>query len=260
MAKLESFEERRKSVKDALLKRCDEAGCGKSDMVFRLTGGCRTLLLKPKALLTEDSIVFNLNYSARMNSPFEDDQDEGVTGMYVTINDGFIRVRKDQRALAMFLYLHPQQSKDGFFMLEDKRKKDDERLSEMDCKFAALDKIRSAQVEELQACYNVMTGNDPSGMETRSLRSDLYVMAERDASGVAKAFEDKRTLIRYKLFNGLKNGVVRVNEQRTALTWRAGGQIIHVLPGENVYDAFADYCLGDMGAETLDNLNKLLSK
>lgn len=261
MAKIINYEEKRLAAKKKLIERCESAGCGKETLVFRTNRRTRNLIIKPVATALVDGFVFNLRYSPRFDSPFEDDQDDtAATGLRHIHLEESLRVRPTQRALAMFLFLNPLNGANGQYHAEDKKQEEDENICSMDTDFAVLDRIRSAQIEELRACYNVVTGGDPSGMSSRTLRSDLYILARKSPKKVLDAFEDEKTLIKFKLFAAIKEGYVVVSPDRTSLSWKGGNSIVNVMPGEDVYNAFAQLCMGENGVETLEILNKRLSQ
>lgn len=261
MAKIISYEEKRLAAKKKLVERCEEMGCGKEIMVFRTNRHTRNLIIKPIATVDVDGFVFNLRYTPRFESPFEEDQDDTATiGLRHIHMEGFLRVRPSQKALAMFLLLNPHNGVNGQYHIEDKKQKEEENISLMDTDFAVLDKIRSAQIEELRACYNVVTGMDPSGMSSRTLRSDLYIEARKSPKKVLGAFEDEKTLIKFKLFAAIKEGYIVISQDRTSLSWKGGNSIINVMPGEDVYNAFAQLCMSENGVQTLEILNKRLSQ
>lgn len=260
MAKTESFEDKKNSLKAELEAKCKQAGCGTKPLVFNLNKGMRNLIIPCTATISYKGAVFNLRYSKKFDTPFEEDQNPEInTSMNpVPISDGQLITR--DRALSMFLLLHPHNSKNGKFLLEDKEEEENSIIAEEETRMQAVEKIRTSQIDELQACYNVLTGSDPSGMESRTLKCDLYVKARTDAKKVLEAFGDKKTLIKYKLFTALKLGYIQMNSSKTELTWKGGGSIINVLSGQNVFDAFAQLCLTENGVEVYEMLNKQLSK
>lgn len=261
MAKVVNYEEKKQAVKQKLIEKCESAGCGKEALVFMTNKRTRNLIIKPETTIVADGFVFNLRYSPRFDSPFEDDQDEtGSSGLRHIHIEESLRVRPNQRALAMFLFLNPMNSQHGQYVMVDKKQEEEENISLMDTDFAILDKIRSSQIEELRACYNVVTGMDPSGMSSRTLRSDLYILARKSPKKILEAFEDEKTLIKFKLFAAIKEGYIVISTDRLSLSWKGGNSIVNVMPGEDVYNAFAQLCMSENGVETLEILNKRLSQ
>lgn len=260
MAKTENFEDKKNSLKAELLAKCSQAGCGTKPLVFNLNRGAKNLIIPCTTTITYKGAVFNLRYSRKFDTPFEEEQssDISVSMDPISISDGQL-VTKD-RALSMFLCLHPHNSKNGKFMLEDKEEEERLIIEEEETRMQAVEKISTSQIDELQACYNVLTGADPSGLESRTLKCDLYLKARTEAKRVLAAFGDKKTLVKYKLFTALKLGYIQINSSKTELTWKGGGNIINVLPNQNVFDAFAELCLSENGAEVYEMLNKQLSK
>lgn len=145
-------------------------------------------------------------------------------------------------------------------MMEDKKKEEEENIASMELFSDVFEKIKTAQIEELNACYNVVTGYDPTGMSSRTLRSDLYTVARNYPKKVLDAFNDERTLIKFKLFAAIKEGHIVMDRDRLNLSWKGGNNIINVLPGEDVFNAFAQLCLSENGVQTLEILNKRLSQ
>lgn len=260
MAKTESFEDKKNSLKAELEAKCKQAGCGTKPLVFNLNKGMRNLIIPCTATISYKGAVFNLRYSKKFDTPFEEDQNPEInTSMNpVSISDGQLITR--DRALSMFLLLHPHNSKNGKFSLEDKEEEEKAIVEEEETRMQAIEKISTSQIDELQACYNVLTGSDPTGLESRTLKCDLYIKARTEAKKVLEAFGDKKTLIKYKLFTALKLGYVQINSAKTELTWKGGASIINVLHGQNVFDAFAQLCLTENGVEVYEMLNKQLAK
>ena len=261
MAKAVNYEERKAAAKEKLIKSCEGAGCGKEVLVFKTNGRIRNLILKPESTIVVDDFVFNLRYSPKFDTPFVEDQDDSDSVVMKHIHiEGVLRVRPSERALAMFLFLNPQNAKGGQYMLEDKKKKEEENIASMDLLFDVFEKIKTSQIEELRACYNVITGYDPTGMSSRTLRSDLYNVAKSSPKRVFDAFNDEKTLIKFKLFSAIKEGHIIIDRDRLNLSWKGGNNIINVLPGEDVFNAFAQLCMSENGMQTLEILNKRLSQ
>lgn len=260
MAKTESFEDKKSALKAELEAICKQAGCGTKPLIFNLNKGIHNLILPCTATLVYKGAVFNLRYSKKFDTPFEEDQNPEINKSLnpIFISDG--QLITSDRALSMFLLLHPHNSKNGKFFIEDKEEEEKSIIDEEETRMDAVEKIKTSQIDELQACYNVLTGADPTGLESRTLKCDLYIKARTEAKRVLEAFDDKRTLVKYKLFTALKLGCIQINSSKTELTWKGGGSIVNVLPGQNVFDAFAQLCLTENGVEVYEMLNKQLSK
>lgn len=260
MAKTENFEDKKSSLKAELLAKCKQVGCGEKPLIFNLNRGMKNLILPCTVTITYKGAVFNLRYSRKFDTPFEDEQNSELNTSLnpISISDGQL-ITKD-RALSMFLYLHPHNNKNGKFLLEDKEEEENSVIEEEETRMQAAEKINTSQIDELQACYNVLTGADPSGMASRTLKCDLYIKARTEAKKVLEAFGDKKTLVKYKLFTALKLGLIQINSSKTELTWRGGGNIVNVLPNQSIFDAFAELCLSEKGVEVYEMLNKQLSK
>lgn len=195
MADNKSYEEKKEDIKKALLKKCTDAGCGKKTLRFLLNNGRQNLMMKPKCTIYVDGYAFNLRYSKRSDTPFEDDQNmaDAELDMYtVNVDDGALVVLPHERCLAAFLYLHAGHGENGFFRLEDKDKEAVRNVSELEIQSAVFDKIKNGQIEDLQSAYGALTGADPAGMEYKTLQSDLFIQARQDAAVVLDAFNKRR--------------------------------------------------------------------
>lgn len=251
----------REEVKKELLDKCLTVGVGRRPFKWV----CKNMIemLKPKATIVIDNYVFRLRYCEQFDTPFEEDQPEGldVRLSRITMEDYELDTSVNQIGLNMFLMLNPLNEANGGekFRLEDKKKEAEEALTTYELIDNAVLAIREANLEMAKAALHIITGWDTIDMGNSEIRLELRKQSEITPELVIRAFKDDTTAIKFKYFTAKRLGYLATNEEETTLRWGGTDKIFFTIPaGQDMAERFADYCLSDKGRPVLATLDEKL--
>jgi hypothetical protein len=260
MAKKASFKEESEDVKSELLRKCEDAGCGKKDMIFRLNNDVRSVFIPARDSIRVEGSAVNLCYSKKFNSPFLDENEgaDKIKLRAINISDGAIVVSANDRTLQMYLLLSSFHGK--FYSLVDKDKENRSVIVAAELKADAFDKIRTAKIEALRAAWYVVFKGDPGKRDSQDLAADLYGRANDTPKIVLEAFSDESAKNKFLLYTAIRGGVVSTDENMIVLSWKSGAKILTVSPGQDMYAEFSKFVLTDTGNEVRVQIEQALAK
>lgn len=258
--------ETKESVREKILTDLEKKGVGRKPMTFILTNGRNNHSLKPKTRYIyrskDNTFVYNLRYVKIFDSPFEEDQDMDMTVELSRVDFPDFRwvVNPEEKALQMYLLLHPLYGKDKAFYLEDKEADAVELEREFDDMATVIDLCKSSDYESLQAVYSLLNPYINMEENVSVLRAGILNKVNNGvtAKEVIDLFGDRKSKIKFKLATAIRYGVVVVNRNNTELSWKEGGVILSCAPGLDVRKEFATWAAGtEEGGKAYD---KILTK
>lgn len=255
-------EKSRATIKAELKAKCFDAGVGTKG--FKFISKNMYEMLRPKCTLVVGRHVFKLRYVQDMDSPFEEDQptDTELTIGTINIDDYALVTSPSQVALNMFMMLNSACEQNGGtrYKLEDKAREAKIEYDSFELIDKASDLIRNSGELEAKAALHVLTGVNTLEDSVMSVRLTLRKMANANPSPIVSAFDDSKTVIKYKFNAARYLGHLLVDDAETSVRWAGNGNLIlQGGLGKSISDEFALFCLTQEGKAVLDAIDDKLN-
>lgn len=246
-----------------LEQECRELMRTKSD--FRFIHNNFAVLLKPVAKIVRDGFVINLRYSDMYDHPFLDKQDSSIKTKVkpITFDEHQVDVSTREPGKLMYLLLHADNAKNGGsgYWLEDKGREAEDEYEFMKIQDEARELIKNSDEHQAKAAHYVLTGQGEHGMSAIEARVGLIHYSNDNPEKVIEAFEDEKTVYKFKLKTATILGYMYVTDNGTELRWGDTNGVILTIPaGTNMQEEFAKFCQTEKGKPVIERLSSELSK
>ena len=201
-----------------------------------------------------------LRYATNQRSPFEDEQDGNAIVEPIIFEDGFLRVPKQNPALQLFLYYHPQ---NGVIFTEvDKEKDAAAEVDDLNLEIEALIEARQLSLDQIETLTRVMFGKDPSTVSTAELKRDILVFAKNDPKEFLNILNDPELKFQAKIRLFFENKLLILRNGDKEVWYNTSTnkkKMLSVPYGEDPYEMSAHFLQSDEGIDSLKMLEALLA-
>lgn len=211
---------------------------GEQNLLFRLEGNRRTLILRSLAKRNDGPEVYRLRYSSRDKSPFIEDQPNQVEVDHIIFDNSIKVADKGDPCLQLYLLMHPGNTLNGGreFHLVNEEKDAQAELDALEVRDNAIDLIKNESDDEiLRAVISYMKHvnyGQLEKLETSRLRLMLRREAEDMPAEVIDAFNSEITEIVSNYNIAKKLELILYNPVTGEISWNNGPKILPVAPGQ----------------------------
>lgn len=234
---------------------------------FRFIHENFAVLLKPVSRIVRDGYVINLRYSPMYDHPFLDRQDTTIKTKVkpILFDEHQVDVTVAEPGKLMYLLLHKDnvasENSNNQYWMEDKGREAQDEYDLMLTQDEARELIKNSDEHEAKAAHYVLVGSGEHGISAIEARVGLMHYAHSHPEKVIEAFEDERTVFKFKLRTAMIIGYVYTNDDQTELYWEDTNGVILTIPaGTDMEEEFAKFCQTDKGKPVIERLSKELSK
>lgn len=268
--KQETREEKIERIRNDFQQLFESYGVGERSLRFILIKE-KHRILRPKAKITREGVVFNLRYLENSDSPFLEDQEfadvpdetkHGLAGIFITPRE--IIVSPNNPCLQKYLLLHPFNEENGgivfrLFMPEKIAKKSYEARA---LKYKAEKYIMESEEEKINLVGTVLT-KDFSGtfrMDAIEIKQDkLLAIAERNPSEVVDAFESDEVKVKSLVYGAVSSGIITIDKKAGKVKWGNTNQtLMDFIPSKDAVNAISNFLSTQDGTEIKERLIKEL--
>lgn len=266
---LELREERKSKIREDFEQLFESYGVGQRSIRFVLNGNRKHHMLRPKAKVSRDGLVFNMRYLSLSDSPFIEDQelidfDESTRPLdAVNIYREIIAPATDP-CLQKYLILHPFRDENGgkiftMYMPEKIAKKSFDAKA---LRYKADKYIMESDESKIDLVGTVLT-KDFSGTfkldDIEIKQNKLLNMAESDPMSVINAFESDEVAVKSLVYNAVSTGILKIDKNAGKVTWGTTGQrFMDFIPSKDAVNAISNFLSTQEGEAAKDRLVKEL--
>ncbi len=196
-----------------------------------------------------------LRYATNQNSLFVDEQDGNVTLEHVIFVDGSLVVPRNNPLLQQFLSVyHPAAGRLWEELDNEKEAKDE--IDYIEEELQAMSLVQDLDVDVLEGILRSEVGSSVSGMSSKEIKRDCYILAKSKPDLFIKLANDED--IQYRSFanRAVELGLIKLSNDNTEFQYKNTRKIFTVPFGENPYSALARWFKTDEGTGVYTNLQK----
>jgi hypothetical protein len=196
----------------------------------------------------------SLRYATNQPSIFMDKQVGDVLTAHITIEDGFLKVPKEQTSLQKFLHVHPD--RDKVFKEFDERKESLEILDKEKILYEALKIVNEESYKTLEIIARVFLPYFSEEWNSDIVKKELALGAKQNPSRLIKISKDPYLLEKGIAQISINRGNLIFNNQRYSTT--NGDFILDVPRGEDKFDAIGKFFKSDNGKSYFEYYKSLV--
>jgi hypothetical protein len=196
----------------------------------------------------------SLRYATNQPSIFMDKQVGDVLTAHITIEDGFLKVPKEQTSLQKFLHIHPDNG--TVFKELDERKESLEILEKEQILYNALKIVNEEPYKTLEIIARVFLPYFSEYWNSDIVKKELALGAKQNPSRLIKISKDPYLLEKGMAQIAINRGNLIYNNQRFSTA--NGDFILDVPRGEDKYDAIGKFFKSDNGKSYFEYYKSLL--
>ena len=219
-----------------------------------------TYFIKSRGIIWFDEdkgVNREIRYTTNQNSLFVDEQDGMARMEQVVFRDGTLFVPKNKPLLQQLLELyHPHKNK---WSVIDMEAKATDYVDELEYELEALNLVREADIEHLEAIMRTELGGSVSKMSSKELKRDAYKFAQAQPKLFIDLYNDEDIKLRNLANRAVEMGIINLTDNNTVFKHKNGKKIITVPFEEHPYIALASYFKTDEGVDLMKSIIKKLS-
>ena len=205
----------------------------------------------------ENGINREIRYAENQNTLFRDEQDGHARLGHIVFKDGVLNVPKNKPLLQQLLEVyHPNRNK--WFVVDNEAKALDQ-VDFMEKELDALNLVREADIEHLEAIMRTELGSSVTTMSSKELKRDAYALAKTNPKLFIDLFNDEDIKLRNLANRAVEMDIIRLTDNNTKFKHKNGKNIITVPFDEHPYIALAQYFKTDEGVDLMKSIIKKLS-
>ena len=232
------------------------------DRTYILTNGFSplTYTVKSRGIIwfdEKEGINKEIRYATNQKSLFIDEQDKNALLGRIIFEDGVLHVPKNKPLLQQLLEVyHPSKNK---WSLVDNEAKAADYVDELEYELEAMNVVREADIEHLEAIMRTELGSSVTKMSTKELKRDAYAFAQSDPKLFLDLYNDEDIKLRNLANRAVELGIIRLADNNTVFKHPNGKKIMTVPFEEHPYIALAQYFKTDDGVDLMKSITKKLS-
>ena len=206
----------------------------------------------------EENRIREIRYCPNEPSIYREEQSDNARRESIVFIEGRKFVRPDQPNLIEFLETHPDNKANGgnLFELVNKEKKAELEVEKEFLVADAIMMIRNKDLEELLGVAVALAIN--VDRPVNEIKHDLLVFAKKSPQKFIESFDNPVVEMKTKLKMADKYQIIKLSSD--GVKWYDTNKLIVSVPaGKDPLDVFVRYCLTDVAAPIVDEIDKQLN-
>lgn len=241
------------------IKRQVDTNSTREYKTLRSTGA--TYMMQQKGVTVfdaEENRIREIRYCPNEPSIYREEQSDNARRESIVFIEGRKFVRPDQPNLIEFMETHPDNKANGgnLFELVNKEKKAELEVEKEFLVADAIMMIRNKDLEELLGVAVALAIN--VDRPVNEIKHDLLVFAKKSPQKFIESFDNPVVEMKTKLKMADKYQIIKLSSD--GVKWYDTNKLIVSVPaGKDPLDVFVRYCLTDVAAPIVDEIDKQLN-